>query len=235
MFAYIRGTVAALESDSVILDHQGIGYRIYVPSAVLAELSVGEERKLHTYFAVREDAMQLYGFLTADDLELFRLLIGVSGIGPKGALGILGVMSGDELRFAVLSEDAAGLSKAPGIGKKTAQKVIIELKDKLDLMDDHGADRTRIQQHGSHAGRAHRRRGRRKRRRGGTHPGCPQTSLLGGICGKIRQRSDIIKRQSDPLKRIIRRNHAKTNRNRRHRDTGRPPDVRRGHPSPSSR
>ncbi len=135
MFAYIRGTVAALESDSVILDHQGIGYRIYVPSAVLAELSVGEERKLHTYFAVREDAMQLYGFLTADDLELFRLLIGVSGIGPKGALGILGVMSGDELRFAVLSEDAAGLSKAPGIGKKTAQKVIIELKDKLDLMD----------------------------------------------------------------------------------------------------
>ena len=135
MFAYIRGTVAALESDSVILDHQGIGYRIYVPSAVLAELSVGEERKLHTYFAVREDAMQLYGFLTADDLELFRLLIGVNGIGPKGALGILGVMSGDELRFAVLSEDAAGLSKAPGIGKKTAQKVIIELKDKLDLMD----------------------------------------------------------------------------------------------------
>lgn len=135
MFAYIRGTVAALETDSVILDHQGIGYRIYVPSAVLAELSVGEERKLHTYFAVREDAMQLYGFLTADDLELFRLLIGVSGIGPKGALGILGVMSGDELRFAVLSEDAAGLSKAPGIGKKTAQKVIIELKDKLDLMD----------------------------------------------------------------------------------------------------
>ena len=135
MFAYIRGTVAALESDSVILDHQGIGYRIYVPSAILAELSVGEERKLHTYFAVREDAMQLYGFLTADDLELFRLLIGVSGIGPKGALGILGVMSGDELRFAVLSEDAAGLSKAPGIGKKTAQKVIIELKDKLDLMD----------------------------------------------------------------------------------------------------
>jgi Holliday junction DNA helicase RuvA len=135
MFAYIRGTVAALESDSVILDHQGIGYRIYVPSAVLAELSVGEERKLHTYFAVREDAMQLYGFLTADDLELFRLLIGVSGIGPKGALGILGVMSGDELRFAVLSEDAAGLSKAPGIGEKTAQKVIIELKDKLDLMD----------------------------------------------------------------------------------------------------
>ena len=94
---------------------------------------IGEEIKLHTYLNVREDAMQLFGFLTRDDLEIFRLLIGVSGIGPKGGLSILSKLSADDLRFAVLSGDAKAISSAPGIGKKTAEKVIIELKDKLNL------------------------------------------------------------------------------------------------------
>ncbi|MDO4621275.1 MAG: Holliday junction branch migration protein RuvA [Lachnospiraceae bacterium] len=135
MYAYIRGTIAAVSEDSVVIDNQGIGYRVFVPSSVSEAVSVGCVETLYTHFAVREDAMQLYGFLSEDDLNMFRLLLGVSGIGPKGALGILTVMNADDLRFAVLSDDAAGIAKAPGVGKKTAQKVIIELKDKLDLQD----------------------------------------------------------------------------------------------------
>lgn len=133
MYAYIKGTVASIDGGSVVLDNHGIGYLIYVPGTVLDDLSVGDEVKIYTYFSVREDAMQLYGFLSQDDLDLFRLLITVSGIGPKGAVGILSAMSADDLRFAILSDDAAAISKAPGIGKKTAQKVILELKDKLNL------------------------------------------------------------------------------------------------------
>lgn len=135
MYAYIKGTVAALAQDSAVIDNGGIGYRIFMPGGSLQELSVGDERKIYTHFAVREDAMQLFGFLTEDDLNVFRLLLGVSGVGPKGALGVLSVMNADDLRFAVLSDDAAGISRAPGIGKKTAQKVILELKDKMDLRD----------------------------------------------------------------------------------------------------
>lgn len=96
---------------------------------------IGCEVKIHTYLNVREDAMQLFGFLTRDDLEVFRLVIGVSGIGPKGGLNILSCLSADELKFAVLSGDAKAICAAPGIGKKTAEKLIIELKDKLDLKE----------------------------------------------------------------------------------------------------
>lgn len=135
MYAYIKGTVEEILADSVVIDNNGIGYRIFVPASAVPELNLGEERKLYTHFAVREDAMQLFGFLTKDDLEVYRLLLGVSGVGPKGALGILSVMDADDLRFAVLTEDAAGIAKAPGIGKKTAQKVIIELKDRLNPED----------------------------------------------------------------------------------------------------
>ena len=95
----------------------------------------GSEVKIHTYLNVREDAMQLFGFLTRDDLEIFKLLIGVSGIGPKGGLSILSKLSPDDLRYAVLSGDVKAISAAPGIGKKTAEKLIIELKDKLDIAD----------------------------------------------------------------------------------------------------
>ena len=90
---------------------------------------MGEEVKIHTYFQVREDAMQLYGFLKKDDLQMFKLLLGVNGVGPKAAMGVLSGITADELRFAVLSDDVKTLSKVPGIGKKTAQKLILELKD----------------------------------------------------------------------------------------------------------
>ena len=135
MYAYIKGTVEAIKNDQVILECGGIGYRIFVPSSYPDQLRIGDEVKLHTFFSVREDAMQLFGFLTEDDLEIYRLLLTVSGVGPKGALGILSVLNADDLRFAVLSDDSASIAKAPGIGKKTAQKVIIELKDKLSLSE----------------------------------------------------------------------------------------------------
>ena len=96
---------------------------------------IGSEVKIHTYLNVREDAMQLFGFLTKDDLKVFRLLIGVNGIGPKGGLNILSKMTPDDLRFAVLAGDVKAISAAPGIGKKTAEKLIIELKDKLNIDD----------------------------------------------------------------------------------------------------
>lgn len=135
MYAYITGRVAAIRESGIVLENNGIGYLIETPANVAARVSVGEERKLFTHFAVREDAMQLFGFLTEDDLGLFRMLLSVSGIGPKGALGVLSGLSADELRFAVLSGDAAALAKAPGIGKKTAQKIILELKDRLSLAE----------------------------------------------------------------------------------------------------
>lgn len=136
MIRYIRGIVADMEENCIILENHGVGYRIFMSaSAMGGRVRVGDEMKIHTYMSVREDAMLLYGFLTRDDLRLFELLIGVSGIGPKGGLGILSALSADELRFAILSDDAASIAKAPGIGKKTAQKLILELKDKLKLED----------------------------------------------------------------------------------------------------
>lgn len=133
MYAYIKGIVEDVLEDCVIIDNNGIGYRIFVPSSALGEMQPGEEQKLYTYFSVKEDALLLFGFLTRDDLEMYRMLLKVSGIGPKGAMGVLSVMSADDIRFAVLSDDAEMLSKAPGVGKKSAQKIILELRDKLDL------------------------------------------------------------------------------------------------------
>ncbi len=141
MIRYIRGIVTDMEENCIILENHGVGYRIFMSaSAMGGHIRVGEEIKIHTYMNVREDAMLLYGFLTRDDLRLFELLIGVSGIGPKGGLGILSALSADEFRFAILSDDAASIARAPGIGKKTAQKLILELKDKLDLDQTDRAD-----------------------------------------------------------------------------------------------
>ena len=136
MISYIRGTLAVMEEDKVIVDVGGVGYGIYMSGRAMGMLpSVGCEVKIHTYLHVKEDIMQLYGFLTRDELAVFRLLIGVSGIGPKGGLGILSALSPDDLRFAVASNDIKAIQAAPGIGKKTAEKLILELKDKLKLED----------------------------------------------------------------------------------------------------
>lgn len=139
MISYVRGELTAVEKDKVIVDVGGVGYGVFMPEASMGMLpQMGEEIKLHTYLNVREDAMQLFGFLTRDDLEVFRLLIGVSGIGPKGGLNILNQMTPNDLRFAVLAGDVKAISKAQGIGKKTAEKLILELKDKLELTEAGG-------------------------------------------------------------------------------------------------
>ena len=134
MFSYIKGELAEINIDHIVIDVNGIGYQIFIPTNTLNYLpSIGESVKIHTYLYIREDAMILYGFLTKDDLGMFKLLITVSGIGPKGGLGILSTLSSDDLRFAVLSGDSKAISKAPGIGAKTAQRVILDLKDKISL------------------------------------------------------------------------------------------------------
>lgn len=137
MYSYIKGQLAqVMGEDWIVVENNGIGYDIHIPSQVFEYLpGVGETIKIYTYLHIKEDAHTLYGFLTRDDLNVFKLLIGVSGIGPKGALAVLSVLSADDLRFAVLSEDAKAIAKAPGVGNKTAQRVIIELKDKLSLED----------------------------------------------------------------------------------------------------
>lgn len=134
MYSYIRGILAEEELDHIVIDVNGIGYNIYIPTNCYEYLpGIGEECKIHTYLCVREDAMLLYGFLTKDDLNLFKQLITVGGIGPKGAIAILSSLSADDLRFAILAGDSKAISKAPGIGAKTAQRVILELKDKMSL------------------------------------------------------------------------------------------------------
>jgi len=136
MISFIRGELAAVESDMALIDVAGVGYGVFMPNQLLERLpSIGQEVKLFTYLNVREDAMQLYGFFRKDELEIFKLILGVSGIGPKGGLNILSLLSVDELRFAVLSGDVKAISKAQGVGKKTAEKLIIELKDKLKIED----------------------------------------------------------------------------------------------------
>lgn len=136
MYSYIKGELAEINTDHIVIDVNGIGYMIFIPSQALDYLpAIGEIIKVHTYLYMREDAMILYGFLTKDELEIFKLLITVSGIGPKGGLAILSTLSADDLRFAVLSGDSKAIAKAPGVGSKTAQRVIIDLKDKLSLED----------------------------------------------------------------------------------------------------
>lgn len=148
MIAYIKGTLAYVSDDFIIVDVGGIGYEIRTPLTVMAQLpQVGVEVVLHTYYYVREDAILLYGFIAKDDLEVFKKLIKVSGIGPKGALGILSTITPDELRFAIIADDVKTISKAPGIGKKTAQKLILELKDKLKLKDFEDMVKTEVDEH----------------------------------------------------------------------------------------
>lgn len=134
MIAYVKGELSDVTEETIVVENNGIGYEISVPFSVMDQLPAsGCEVKIYTYMYVREDAMKLYGFLTKDDLKVFKLLITVNGIGPKGALGILSAITPDDLRFAVLSDDVKSISKAPGIGTKTAKKLILELKDKLKL------------------------------------------------------------------------------------------------------
>lgn len=137
MIAHINGILDDIYEDRVVIDVNGVGYNIYVSSNTLSALPpMGENVKLYTHTVVREDAFILFGFLNKDELFLFKKIITVSGIGPKGGLAFFNILSADDLRFAILSGDAKLLSSAPGIGKKTAEKLILELKDKLEWNKD---------------------------------------------------------------------------------------------------
>ncbi len=134
MIAFVQGELCEAGQDTIVVACHGIGYEIQVPVSVAQALpDPGNIVKIYTYTYVREDALGLFGFLTKDDLTVFKLLITVNGVGPNAALAILSAMTADELRFAILAEDAKAIAKAPGIGPKTAKRMIIELKDKLDL------------------------------------------------------------------------------------------------------
>lgn len=135
MFAYIKGKIEYINEDGFVIENNGIGYSILSSSNVTAKLSLYETATIHTYLHVREDGIGLFGFLTQDEISVFKMLISVSGIGPKGALAIMSVLTVDELRIAVLSEDHKAIAKANGVGPKTAQRVVIELKDKFKLDD----------------------------------------------------------------------------------------------------
>ncbi len=134
MYAYLNGIVAEIWEDGCVIDVNDIGYNVRISGSTFTRLpGIGERVKLYTYTSVREDAFQLFGFLSRSELEMFRKLITVNGIGPKGGLALLSVMDADDLRFAIISQDVKAISAAPGIGKKTAERVILDLKDKLDI------------------------------------------------------------------------------------------------------
>lgn len=136
MISFIKGIVADIEEDKVVIECNNIGYNIFVPASVLSNINrAGMEVKIHTYMNVKEDSISLFGFNTKEELLIFKKMIGVSGIGPKGALAILSTLSIDNLKLAIISDDAKAISKAPGIGVKTASKLILELKDKLSIDD----------------------------------------------------------------------------------------------------
>ena len=133
MIGYIKGTVESVDKDKIILECNGIGYNIFFSSTLLNNIyEEGMELKIYTYLSVREDAMILYGFASKDELDIFKMLITVSGIGPKGGLAILSTLDVNSLKVAIVSGDSKAIAKAPTIGAKTASKVILELKDKID-------------------------------------------------------------------------------------------------------
>lgn len=137
MIGYVNGILEYIEEDNAVIDVNGVGMNVKVSSGVISRLpSYGEPVKLYTYTSVREDAIWLYGFLSRNDLSLFKKIIAVNGIGPKSGQAILGAMDADDFRYAIISQDKKTLSKLPGIGAKTAERLILELKDKLVIDDE---------------------------------------------------------------------------------------------------
>lgn len=131
MFYYLDGTVACIEANLAVIDCGGVGFACAATNHTLAHLKQGAKAKLYTYLNVKEDAMDLFGFYTQNELNSFKMLIGVSGVGPKAALAILSAATPDQLALAVVTGDEKTLTAAPGIGKKIAQRIILELKDKM--------------------------------------------------------------------------------------------------------
>ena len=141
MIAFLKGTVAAVYDGAAEIDVNGVGYEVRIAGDTVQRLaSAGrdEEIRIYTYTYLREDQIALYGFLSREDLELFKLLITVSGVGPKGALALLSVGTADDLRFAIMTGDAKMIARAPGVGKKTAERLILDLRDKVAGLYDAG-------------------------------------------------------------------------------------------------
>jgi len=138
MYAYIKGELTEKSIEGIVVETGGVGYEILIPTVVLDRLpAIGSQVKIYTYLFVREDQMCLYGFASKEQQKFFLLLISVSGIGPKGALAILSAMDIGDLRFAILAGDVKTISKAPGVGKKTAERLVLELKDKIGIDTDY--------------------------------------------------------------------------------------------------
>ena len=141
MIAFLRGNVAAVYDGAAVIDVGGVGYEVRIAGETaqwLASAGRDEEVVVYTYTYLREDQIALYGFMSREDLELFKLLITVSGIGPKGALALLSVGTADDLRFAIMTGDAKMIARAPGVGKKTAERLILDLRDKVAGLYDAG-------------------------------------------------------------------------------------------------
>ncbi len=145
MIHFIHGTLSDVAEGLVVVEAAGVGYGIHVPASVIGALPpIGEDIKIYTYFSLTQNGVDLYGFLSPEDRAMFTMLLTVSGIGPKGALGILSALTPDDLRMAIVTGDSKAISRAPGVGNKTAQRVVLELKDKLDASEvfssalDHG-------------------------------------------------------------------------------------------------
>ena len=136
MYAYIYGEIIEKEPENIVIECNHIGYNIHIAPGMLPKFPfVGQMARIYTYTSVREDAFWLYGFNSKEELSLFKLLITVSGIGPKAAMGILSVMDVDTIRLAVISQDAKMIAKAPGVGAKSASRIVLELKDKIKPED----------------------------------------------------------------------------------------------------
>lgn len=145
MIHFIHGTLSDVAEGLVVVEAAGVGYGIHVPASVIGALPpIGEDIKIYTYFSLTQNGVDLYGFLSPEDRAMFTMLLTVSGIGPKGSLGILSALTPDDLRMAIVTGDSKAISRAPGVGNKTAQRVVLELKDKLDATEvfssalDHG-------------------------------------------------------------------------------------------------
>ena len=135
MYSYISGTIGEITENGVVIDNHGIGYMISMPTSELMALHTGDEARIHTHYQVSENGVALYGFLSKETKRIFNLLLTVNGVGPKGALAVLSVLSAEELTYAVLGDNEKAITAAPGIGPKAAKKIILELKDKLSLND----------------------------------------------------------------------------------------------------
>lgn len=133
MISYVSGIVEYVDTEKVVVDNHGIGISVFMTNDDLSVIGEGEEVKLHTYFNVKEDAMQLYGFLNRENLEMFKLLLTVNKVGPKIALGILSTSPGDMLKMSIVSGDSKTIASSPGVGAKTAERIVLELKDKIEI------------------------------------------------------------------------------------------------------